>query len=299
MIYTDFWGLKFPPFANDDRPGTFVPVRSASLAIARLRYSLGAGMGVSALFGEAGIGKTRVARVVIEEFAAARWAVAYLPNPFGSIRDILAAFEPAAANMPEGAAAFAALRTLLEERAALRRQTLMVVDDVQTARGTDFLETLRTLLNVRRDGEGALSILLVGQAGMERRLAAASGFDTQLAMRAVLDPMTDEEARLYILARLRAAGSDHGIFTRQAAERVVRLSRGVPRQVNRLCEMSLLTAYGLETERVSPDIVEMAAADLDLLPPGEASFLPWPHPEPDAEKEPEREEEDVLAGLQA
>ena len=297
MIYTDFWNLKFPPFANDTRPETFVPTRAAALAIARLRYALGEGMGASALFGAAGVGKSRVARIVMGEFAAARWLTAYLPAPRGGGRDILRAFAPGAAaassdGLPE-------LQEFLVARAEARQPALLVVDDVQTAAGTDFPEMLRTLLNIEHNGKKALSLLLVGQPGMERKLAAASGFNSQLVMRAVLEPMTDEETRLYILARLKAAGSRQGIFTRHAAERVVAFSHGIPRQVNRLCELSLVIAYGLEDGRVSPDIVEMAAADLDLLPAGEASFFPWPHPEPEKpepEKAPE-EEEDILAGL--
>lgn len=302
MIYTDFWDLNFFPFANDNRPGTFVPTRGANLCMGRLRYALGTGMAASALFGEPGSGKSRVARMVEREFAAARWLTAYLPNPAGSPRDILAALDPgAAAAVPAGSSGMAELHAFLIAQSRRHQPVLLVADDVQAARGTDFLEILRTLLNIESDGIRALSILLVGQPGMDRKLAAASGFDSQLMTRAVLEPMTEEETRLYILARLKAAGSRQGIFTRHAAEVVVRFSRGLPRQVNRLCDLSLVVAYGLEEKKVTPDIVEMAAADLDLLPAGEASFFHWPHPV-DPEQPPEEEapaEDDVLAALAA
>ncbi len=304
MIYTDFWGLNFFPFANDNRPGTYVPTRGANLCIARLRYALGTGMAASALFGEPGSGKSRVARMIEREFEAARWLTAYLPHPTGTPRDILAALNPEAARaVAPGSAGMMELQAFLLDRSRHNQPVLLVADDVQAARGTDFLETLRTLLNIEYDGVKALSILLVGQTGMDRKLSAASGFDSQLMTRAVLEPMTEEETRLYILARLKAAGSKQGIFTKHAAELVVRFSRGLPRQVNRLCELSLVVAYGLEEKRVTPEIVEMAAADLDLLPVGEASFFHWPHPaapeKPDAEEEPPADGEDVLAALAA
>lgn len=298
MIYTDFWELNFHPFANDTRPETYVPTRTATLCIARLRYALSMGMGASALIGLAGTGKSRVARLVMAEFAAARWLTAYMPGPAGTPRDILAALNPAtAAAVPAGAYGMAELQSFLVDRARRGQPVLLVVDDAQTARGGEFLEILRTLLNIEHEGVKALSILLVGQPSMERRLQSASNFDSQLLVRAVLDPMDDEEARLYILARLKAAGSKQGIFTKYAAESVVKYSKGVPRQVNRLCELALVIAYGLEQKRVGPDIVDMAAADLDLLPPGEASFFPWPHPAPVSEPEPESQEEDILAAL--
>lgn len=297
MIYTEFWGLQFPPFANDNRPETFVPTHSAALAISRLRYALGMGMGASALFGAPGVGKTRVARLLQQDFIAAHWLTAYLPNPFASARDILLALDPHAhpeSGLPD-------LQSFLLTQAAEKQPVVVMVDDVQAARGGDFLEMLRTLLNLERDGIKVLSLLLIGQADMDRRLAAASNFDSQLVARAVLEPMSDEESRLYVLARLKAAGSRQGIFTKQAAELIVKYARGLPRQVNRLCEMALVIAYGLEENRVSPDVIDMAAADLDLLPAGEASFFPWPHPEPEEEPEEDEEtgEEDILASLSA
>lgn len=301
MIYTDFWGLGFQPFANDNRPETFVPTRAATLCIARLRYALGMGMGASALYGLPGVGKSRVARIVLAEFTAARWLTAYIPNPAGTPREILSALSPTVgAAVPAGSYGMTELQAFLQDRSRHNQPVLLVVDDAHTARGGEFLETLRTLLNIEVDGVKALSILLVGQPSLERKLQAASNFDSQLLVRAILDPMEDEETRLYILARLKAAGSRQGIFTKHAAELVVKFSKGLPRQVNRLCELSLVIAYGLEEKKVSPEIVEMAAADLDLLPPGEASFFLWPHPKPAPEPEPEPvDEEDILATLAA
>lgn len=302
MIYTDYWGLTFQPFANDTRPDTFVPTQAATQCIARLHYALSMGMGASALFGVPGVGKSRVARIVLQEFAAARWLVAYLPNPVANPREILSVLSPThGALVPGGSTGMIELQSFLLDRARHNQPVLLATDDVQTARGTDFLETLRTLLNIENDGVKALSILLIGQAGMERKLAAASGFDGQLLVRANLEPMLGEETRLYILARLKAAESRQGIFTKHAADLVVKYSRGLPRQVNRLCEMSLVIAYGLEEKKVSPEIVEMAAADLDLLPVDETVFYPWPHPAPEPEPEAaeEPEEEDILAGLAA
>ncbi len=302
MIHTSHWGLSFPPFANDNRAETFVPTRSASLAIARLRYSLGTGMGASALFGEPGVGKTRIVRLILAEFAAANWLTGYMPSPAGGARDILAALSPSTAKtVPERSTGLPELQHFIQRRNQTRQPVLLAVDDVQTARGPDFLETIRTLLNLDDNGIKAFSILLAGQPNMEKRLETASGFDTQLLVRAVLEPMTDEEAKFYILARLKAAGSHQGIFTKHAAERVATLAKGNPRQINRLCELAMVVAYGLEAEKIGPDIVDMAAADLDMIPSDDSAFLPWPHPAPKTEAEPkeEKDTEDILAALTA
>ena len=299
MIYTEYWNLAFPPFANDLRPENFVPTRSSILAAARLRYALGMNLGAAGVYGPAGVGKTRIARSLLDEFAAAKWLTCYLPNPCVAARELLTALSPAAApERGDAPACLAALQRFLGERMAAGQPVLLAVDDVQATRDTGFLELLRTLLNISDGRRRALSLLLVGQPEMERRLRAASGLESHLAAKAVVEPMADDETKLYILARLKAAGSRQGIFTRRAADRVTRLSRGVPRQVNRLCELSLLIGFGLETKKVDPGIVEMAAADLDILPGDEAAFFPWPHSEgAGAEEEDGDGGEDVLASL--
>ena len=301
MIYTDYWGFEFAPFAGDSRPETFVPTHSAGLAIARLRYSLGMEMGPSALFGEPGLGKTRVAKMLVGEFAAAGWFTAYIPGPRGTARDILARLEPGGAAGLAPTAGIVELEAYIADRMEKGQPSLLAVDDVQAARSVEFLEILRSLLNIEHDDRPALSLLLIGQADMEKRLAAASGLDSRLSVRAVLEPMSADETKVYILARLKAAGSSHGIFTRQAADRVTELAYGSPRQVNRLCEMCLVIGYGLNEKRITPEIVGMAAADLDMLPGEEAAFHPWPHPDPELTGKPEGDvaagEEDILAAL--
>lgn len=305
MIYTEYWNLDFPPFADDFRLEAYVPTRSSTQVVGRIRYALGSGHGAAGVYGAAGVGKTLALKMILSEFEEANWLVRYLPNPCSSARDLLALFDPGlAAALPPGSSGMAALVAFLQAQAEISRPILLAVDDIQATRNTDFLELLRTLLNVEGGGRRALSLLLAGQPDMENRLAAASGFNSQLAVKAIISPMEEEEAKLYILARLKAAGSRQGLFTRQAAELVVELTRGVPRQINRLCELSLVIAFGLEVKKVDPAIVEMAAADLDLLPPEDAPFFNWSPlakrkrpalPETPPDEEPP--EEDILASL--
>ncbi|MDR0361616.1 MAG: AAA family ATPase [Planctomycetota bacterium] len=299
--YLAYWGLAFAPFADDLRTETFVPTASSTLALGRLRYALGSGPGAAGLYGVAGVGKTRIVRTLLDEFAAAKWLTCYLPSPVATPADILGALAPGAQKREY--APMRALAEFLESRGALGLPTLLAVDDVQTGRNPDVLETLRTLLNISGRNGPALRLLLSGQPEMENRLRAASRFDSRLAAKAVLDPMTGDETKLYLLARLKAAESGQGIFTRNAADRIAELSRGVPRRVNLIAELALVIGFGLERKKVDPGVVEMAAADLDLIPGEEAAFFPWPHPAPE-EDVPAPDDgdgppaaEDILAGL--
>ncbi|MDR1613057.1 MAG: AAA family ATPase [Planctomycetota bacterium] len=302
--YLEYWGLEFAPFADDQRPETFVPTASSIQALGRLRYALGSGPGIAGLYGSAGIGKTRVVKALLGEFSAAKWLTCYFPSPLATAADLLAALHPSGRRSDaESGGAVAAITEFLENRAMLGLPALLAVDDVQATRNPDFLELLRTLGNVCGRNGPALRLLLSGQPEMENRLRAASRLDSRLAAKAVLEPMTGDETKLYILARLKAAASSQGIFTKHAAALIVGLSGGVPRKVNLLSELALVIAFGLERKKVDPEVVEMAAADLELLPGDVAAFYPWPVPERPAKAaagdsgDAEGETEDILAEL--
>lgn len=303
MLYTDYWDLDFPPFTDEYKVGGMVPTRNSSLVIGRLRFALGMNRTIAAVFGEAGVGKTFLIRVLMEEFKEANWLVGYLPNPCADAKDILELFRPdAARTIPAKANGMSELKSFLTEQAEIGQPVLLAVDDVQASRNTDFLELLRTLMNIEAGGKKPMSVLLGGQPSMALRLESASRMDTQLSVKAVVTPMLEDEAKLYILSRLKTAGSKQGVFTKQAADRVVELTKGSPRQINRLCELALVIAFGFGVKKIDPTTIEMAAADLDLLPAEETVFFPWERQKP--KKRPPEEnappdEEDVLASLDA
>ncbi len=305
MIYNDYWNLERSPFANDHRVEAFIPTSNATLVIGRLRYALGGNRGVAGLFGGPGVGKTFIAKLLLDEFREANWQTVYLPNPYANARDLLSLLNPSlAAECKPNASCVMELCETLAALAEAGKFVLLAVDDVQATRNSEFLELLRTLLNIEYDGRRALNLLLIGQAEMELRLKSASGFDSQLSVRAVVTAMDPEEAKLYILARLKEAGSKQGLFTLQAAETVVSLTHGVPRQINRLCELALVIAYGFDAKKIDPNIIKMAAADLDMLPGDETAFFAWsktPKKKKSEPQPPEAEpaEDDILASLPA
>ncbi len=302
MLYTEYWDLDFPPFTDEYKVGGMVPTRNSSLVIGRLRFALGMNRSIAALFGEAGVGKTFLIRVLLEEFTEANWLVGYLPNPCADAKDILELYRPDIVRaLPINSNGMSELRNFLAEQAGIGQPVLLAVDDIQASRSTDFLELLRTLMNIETNGKKPLSVLLGGQPSMALRLESASRMDTQLSVKAVVTPMLEDEAKLYILSRLKTAGSKQGVFTKQAADRVVELTKGSPRQINRLCELALVIGFGLGVKKIDPTTIEMAAADLDLLPAEETVFFPWERQK--LKKKPEEnappDEDDVLASLDA
>jgi hypothetical protein len=79
-----------------------------------------------------------------------------------------------------------------------------------------------------------------------------------------------DEVEGYIRRRLELAGGGRNeIFTAAAIDAIYRASKGIPRLVNTLCENCLMLGFGLQHERITPDLVEEVVSDfrLDQPPP--------------------------------
>jgi general secretion pathway protein A len=86
--------------------------------------------------------------------------------------------------------------------------------------------------------------------------------------------LSAEETTAYVRHRLRVAGATADIFNRFALEEIYRLSGGVPRVINVICDRALLGGYSLDRHRITGPLVRSAASEVfgkRFTPP----WLPW------------------------
>jgi type II secretory pathway predicted ATPase ExeA len=153
-----------------------------------------------------------------------------------------------------------ALARFLLQNHARGRHCVLIIDEAQSL-GADVLEQLRLLTNLETHERKLLQIVLIGQPEL-RRLLADPGME-QLAQRVVaqyhLGPLSEEETMRYIQHRMEYAGLAGVVpFDDEAHRRIFRLTRGVPRQVNRLCDRALLGAYAQRRAVVDMATVQKA-----------------------------------------
>ncbi len=303
-MYLRHWGMTRRPFSNTHALDMFVPLESSVLALNKLRYALAAELGVVCVGGPAGVGKTELVRIVVEDLRRAGWMAGYLPNPRGSRETVMRAVgrELGAPAEPDASWPTEEVQWRLQSLADADARVCLAVDDVQTVEEAGFLEDLRLLLNVERDGLPVLNLVLAGQPHMDDLLAGTSHFDSRVAMRVPLKSFTEDETMHYVLYRLKLAGCTRGIFTRRAAEMIYQLSGGVAADVNRLCELALVTGFGLKADKIKPEVVENAGRDLGLSPTTAVDqdlddfwAAPPPQPEPKTARDGDF---DILASLE-
>ena len=282
-MYTSFFGLNEKPFSITPDPRYLFMSERHGEALAHLVYGVTESGGFVQLTGEVGTGKTTLVRTLLLHRMPGNAEVAVILNPQLSALEFLASvceeLGIAGQSGPYSSKALidALNRHLLAAHAAGRR-TILVVDEAQNL-ACDVLEQVRLLTNLETSRQKLLQIILIGQP--ELRTLLARNDLRQLAQRITgryhLEPLSREETARYIEHRLKVAGALGEIFDTAAKREVYRLSAGVPRLVNVICDRALLGAYTQETRRAGKRLVRRAAREIQGGPaPDKPPGARWP-----------------------
>ncbi|MDH3431286.1 MAG: AAA family ATPase [Gammaproteobacteria bacterium] len=267
-MYTSFFGLNEKPFSITPDPRYLFMSERHGEALAHLVYGVTESGGFMQLTGEVGTGKTTLVRTLLQNRMPANADVAVCLNPQLSAREFLVTIcEELGVTVPEEKGSIKALidalnRHLLAAHADGRR-TILVVDEAQNL-APEVLEEVRLLTNLETAKQKLLQIILIGQPEL-RDLLARNDL-RQLAQRITgryhLEPLSRDETAQYIEHRLKVAGALGEVFDAGAKREVFRLSQGVPRLINVICDRALLGAYSSESRRVNRRMIRRAAAEI-------------------------------------
>jgi general secretion pathway protein A len=96
--------------------------------------------------------------------------------------------------------------------------------------------------------------------------------DQRVSIRYQLKPLNRDECAAYIAHRLAIAGASASVsFAPRSVDLVHRYTGGTPRLINLLCDRALLGGYSERKNRITSDLVERAAGNLDLA----LTRVPW------------------------
>ncbi len=144
---------------------------------------------------------------------------------------------------------------------------MIVIDEAQDLDESNTLETIRLLLNFEHDAVAAMTVLLVGQPSLLPVLDRMPQLDERLAVKCLLRRLSLEETIGYIQHRLEAAGAQREIFDALALEAIHHLTLGVPRRVNRLCDLALLIGFAEERSSIGREQIEAVSDELVAVVP--------------------------------
>jgi len=266
-MYAAYFGLTERPFSLAPDPRYLYLSNAHREALAHLLYGIGEGGSFVQLTGEVGTGKTTVCRALLEQLPP-DVDVAMIFNPRLTSVELLAAVcDELRVQYPPGTTSLKvmvdALSQALLDAHARGRRTVLIIDEAQNL-SARVLEEVRLLTNLETTTEKLLQVILIGQPELADLLSRRNlrQLSQRVTARYHLRPFSEDESQRYVQHRMEVAGQRQSIFTRQAVRAAHRLSRGIPRLLNTICDRALLGAYATGQTRVKETIVRRAAREV-------------------------------------
>ena len=291
-MYLEHFGLRELPFSLTPDTSFFFACSSYQEALNTLLVAARNGEGFIKIVGEVGNGKTLLCRkflatlgdgavIVTNDIGTqdqeltpvvvgktkAKFATAYIPNPYLEPRSLLLALAdefriPLDKNIDQHQLLKELTHALLNF-AREGKRVLVCLDEAQ-AMPLESLEVLRLLTNLETEKRKLMQVVLFGQPELDIRLKQNSvrQLRQRISFQYELKGLQRDELDRYLRYRLNVAGfAGETLFSQAAVAKLHRVTAGTPRLVNIIANKSLLLAYGEGGQMVLPRHIRAAAAD--------------------------------------
>ena len=266
-MYQSYFGLNEAPFSIAPDPRYLYMSQRHQEALAHLLYGVNGDGGFVLLTGEVGAGKTTVCRCLLQQIPPS-CDVAYIFNPKLTVEELLSTIcVEFGIDCPAGNASIKVfidcINAYLLDAHATGRHTVLIIDEAQNL-SAEVLEQMRLLTNLETDQRKLLQIILLGQPELAEMLARPElrQLSQRIVARYHLGPLTKAEVAAYVRHRLEVSGAQRTLIPAALMGRLYRLSGGVPRLINVLCDRALLGAYVQGKERVDRATLSKAAREV-------------------------------------
>jgi general secretion pathway protein A len=272
-MYERFWQLNHNPFDDDADLRGYFGSETHQATLLKLRYLIENGKGTGLLVGGTGFGKTYLIDVLTRQLAETHGPFIHLVFPQMSPVELLGylAVELGADANAVGSETGGLDRTvrtidqLLRKYSEQNRHPVIVVDEAHLIEDFQVFQALRLLLNFQQPQKCRFSLIFVGQRELLNTVRRLGQLEERLSVKCLLRPLSAEETSAYVSCRLEAAGAPRPIFEPDAMRPLFELSGGVPRRINRLCDLALLVGFADESASISADQVEAVAEELTAV----------------------------------
>jgi len=263
-----YWNLNERPFETTWDTQFFFQSRDHDEALSRLGFLVGEQtMLIGMLTGEIGCGKTLTRAVFVDRLDTQRFRAVIQENSSFTLSEMLGSvlqeLDPTTqvASMTKHAR-WEKLKTIVEKLHRENRHLVLIFDEAQEM-SSSTLNELKLLSNLNGAGVNYLTIVLVGQPELREMVGKQPAINQRISLRFHLNPLDLEETNNYLRHRLRVGGHPTGdLFPPESAERAFQVSKGVPRELNRIAKLALEFAWVKELPVVSEEAVEAVIRDL-------------------------------------
>ncbi len=268
-MYKAYFGLTSNPFNLSPDPSFLYRSPQHEEALANLVYGVQSRKGFIVITGEVGTGKTTMLECLRDHLASHQTPFAFLFNsrltPDQFFEMVAYDFDLKCARTSK-IEVLCALNAMLLDRANRNQTTVLIVDEAQNLEW-EVLEEIRLLGNLENRRGKMLQIILAGQPELDRKLddPAYRQLKQRIALRCHLRPFNAAETSQYIATRLARAGMrEQNVFPADVILEIQRRTQGIPRLINSVCDNLLLTAFAMESKKVTIEMLDEVSRDLRL-----------------------------------
>jgi general secretion pathway protein A len=279
MSYLEHWKLKEKPFEEVCDTRFFFESEDHREALDRMLYVVNdRNMNMGLLTGEIGSGKTITKNVLMGSLPSHQFETVDFENSSFSFNDLvfdivrrIAARSPrtrpgGGADAPERGDKYLLMQTLrkqLEHLFYQEKKHLVIVLDEAQQMNDEVIDEVKNLTNLSGKAENFLTIFFVGQPELRENVKRLRQVDQRIFLRFHLNNLDYNGAIKYIQHRLRVAGHDMGtLFTSLGYELIFRTTGGVPREINRLCKLSLNYGFAQGLGEISKEDLQVIIDDM-------------------------------------
>lgn len=265
-MYEEYWGFKEKPFENTPDPRFMYYSSKHEEALMRLLYAVIQKKGAGMLTGEYGSGKTLISRVVMAKLLSEddHYKVALIVNPAipkeELLAEILYQFGQDLNKQDRKSDLLRKFNDVLYRNMNNKKHSVIIIDEAQAIEDESTLEELRLLLNFQLNEMFLLTLLLVGQPELRDKIERLPQFKQRLAIRYHLSTMDLNETAEYIRHRSRIAGREEPAFSEKAVLFIHNASKGIPREINSICDLCLVIGMGNKAtiidENIASDVIK-------------------------------------------
>ena len=290
-MYEERFGLKSNPFRSNAEGASVFVGPSQAKVISRMHKALSAADNIVTVSGPVGVGKTTIVTRALEtnkQNQLVAWIGRMRLAPDEVLQLLLAGFG-ITRQVPGTVRQFAVFQRLLSERAAADTRVVIVIEDALRI-GTEALQELEAITATDTGNVGGANIILMGPPEIDKRLMfpELARLKQRSRMGQKIVPLNAAEVQGYLKHCLRVAGNDYNdLFDDDVAPMLYRLSEGIPRVINNICDAALTEAAEENHDRITRKLVLAVAADVYGLEPildEPSSIADLEMPDPVAEK---------------
>ncbi len=275
-MYISFYGFREEPFRLTPDPRFLHLAQPHRATLEALVRSVAGRKGFIVVQGPIGTGKTTLLHAAMQLLSRLTdptppLASAFVLNPLLSrdefLETLLTEFEVPCTS-PSKPVRLAALHKMFLEKQRQGGTSVLIVDEAHLLT-VELCEEIRLLSNADSYREKLLQVVLCGQPELSLLLQRRElrALQQRISQHCVLRQLSLPETRSYIAERMHAAGlRDPSPFPSVSIEAVHSYTQGVPRVINQVCDAALILGFTMRRKEIQSDLIEEAAAQLQLPP---------------------------------